>query len=297
MNYQGCQKAEDYKGFPVGHAEVGLEVKHDGYRLLAWIHAGVVTFYCGDLNPVQWGENLGFIAAELLELGFSDCMVDGEVMADDWNETGIVRRKNPTGEMKSRLEATVKFKVFDYVQPKLFKREGWGNRAYTMDPTPFSFRRELLAGHFAGKMSRSVKLSELFICETDDAVQAIFTRLVAEGHEGGMVKLLNAPYKLRRSEGWQKVKPFISTEMEIVGFQEGAGKYVGAMGALICKDVKGVQVAVGTGFDDDTRRRFWAEQAELLGKIVEVKSQGGTSCKATMRHPVFMRMRPDRTSL
>lgn len=295
--FPGCQLAAEYKKWP--GVTVGVEPKLDGYRLNAVIVSGKVTFYCRNSEPPAWGANLEFIADELLAMGFDDCMVDGEIMADDWNATGIIRRKTLSTEQRALLEEKVKFWVFDLVQFDRIEKQKVGRLIKNVDPLPYSERRVRLYDRWCGVNPYSIRLAPMYYANTEAELHDSYERLIRDGHEGAMVKLLDAPYVMDRSSGWQKMKPTKTVEMKITDCVEGTGKYVGMLGAFTCVDERGVQVSVGTGLVDAQRTQFWVDREQMVGKIIEVKSQdlGGGACTATARHPVFVRVREDRVAL
>ena len=97
------------------------------------------------------------------------------------------------------------------------------------------------------------------------------------GYEGIMIKDLNAPYECKRSVAWLKLKPFIEVSLTVVETEEGTGKNVGKMGALVCEgidDGKTIRVNVGSGFTDEQRDEFWSCRVD--GHVVEVRADAVT---------------------
>ena len=54
---------------------------------------------------------------------------------------------------------------------------------------------------------------------------------------------------------------------------------------------------MGSGFDDETRRKFWTNRESLIGRIVEVKYKEISKDKKTglesLQFPIFIRLRED----
>jgi DNA ligase-1 len=99
------------------------------------------------------------------------------------------------------------------------------------------------------------------------------------GYEGIMLKEPKAPYEVKRSVAWLKLKPFIEVSLSVIGVEEGTGKNEGKMGALICEGDDGgtmISVNVGSGFSDKQREEFWAGRNKLLGNIAEVRADAIT---------------------
>ena len=117
------------------------------------------------------------------------------------------------------------------------------------------------------------------------------------GYEGIMLKDPAAGYKCKRSVAWLKLKPFIEVSLEVIAVEEGTGKNVGKLGALVCEgidDGKRIFVNVGSGFSDDDRAAYWAGREEILKKIVEVRADAITQNQDgtySLRFPRFLRFR------
>jgi DNA ligase 1 len=118
---------------------------------------------------------------------------------------------------------------------------------------------------------------------------------IAGGYEGIMIKEPNAGYECKRSVAWLKLKPFIEVSLTVVATEEGTGKNVGRMGALICEgqdDGRTICVNVGSGFTDEQRNEFW--DCKVDGHIVEVRADAITQNQDgtySLRFPRFLRFR------
>jgi DNA ligase 1 len=102
---------------------------------------------------------------------------------------------------------------------------------------------------------------------------------VAGGYEGIMIKDPDAPYECKRSVAWLKLKPFIEVSLEVKDVEEGTGRNVGKLGALVCEgidDGKEIKVNVGSGFTDSERDSYFTSRGTLLGQIVEVRADAIT---------------------
>lgn len=117
------------------------------------------------------------------------------------------------------------------------------------------------------------------------------------GYEGLMLNK-DAPYECKRSTNLIKIKTFKYSDLRIVGYEEGEGKYVGMLGAVVV-DYKGSKVNVGSGFTDEQRIEYWRNPETLIGQICTVKYKEETSDKKTglksMQFPIFQALRPEKT--
>jgi DNA ligase-1 len=122
-------------------------------------------------------------------------------------------------------------------------------------------------------------------------------RAVDGGYEGIMIKDPEAPYECKRSVAWLKLKPFIEVSLAVTAVEEGTGRNVGKLGALVCSgrdDGKDIVVNVGSGFTDDNRDSYWRERDRLIGNIVEVRADAITQNQDgtySLRFPRFLRWR------
>jgi DNA ligase-1 len=142
--------------------------------------------------------------------------------------------------------------------------------------------------------------NELVDLDTDAGqlrYKEINAQAVAGGYEGIMIKDPEAGYECKRSVAWLKLKPFIEVSLEVVDVEEGTGRNVGRLGAIVCQGVddgKTIRVNVGSGFSDSDRDSYWSSRDSILGQIVEVRAdaitrnQDGTY---SLRFPRFLRFR------
>lgn len=125
----------------------------------------------------------------------------------------------------------------------------------------------------------------------------ILEEQVANGEEGIMINLTNSTYQFSRTWDLLKVKKFKDCDLRIVGFEEGANRLSGTLGAIFL-DYKGNTLRCGSGFSKEQRKEIWENKDKYLGKIAEIKyfeetknQAGGTS----LRFPVFKDIRFDKT--
>jgi len=123
------------------------------------------------------------------------------------------------------------------------------------------------------------------------------------GKEGIMIKDVDAKYECKRSASWLKQKPFIEVSLTITAIEEGTGRNVNKLGALVCEgidDGKRIVVNVGSGFTDSQRDEYWSafnqDQTSIIGQIVEVRADAATRSQDSediwsLRFPRFLRFR------
>lgn len=102
---------------------------------------------------------------------------------------------------------------------------------------------------------------------------------IAAGFEGIMIKDIDAVYEAKRSVSWLKMKPFIEVSLTAVAVEEGTGKNVGKMGAILFEgedDGKFIRVSVGSGWSDKDREEIWAVKDQVVGQVGEVRADVAT---------------------
>lgn len=141
--------------------------------------------------------------------------------------------------------------------------------------------------------------------ELRENIPAELDRITAAGGEGLIINTGSAPYQNKRTKDLLKVKQNYNIDLQVIDIEEGRGQYAGAIGALKCKaiteDGREIITDVGTGFDDNTRRAWYNNPADIIGKVVEVKffdfTQPIAACSNVyaLRFPRFVRVRTDKT--
>jgi DNA ligase-1 len=122
---------------------------------------------------------------------------------------------------------------------------------------------------------------------------------IDKGFEGIMVKPITGIYECKRSSLWLKVKPFIEVSLSVTDVEEGTGRNVGKLGALIVEGTDGgkfIKTNVGSGLSDTDREEFWKSKDKLIGQVVEVRADAITQNQNakdewSLRFPRFLRFR------
>ena len=141
------------------------------------------------------------------------------------------------------------------------------------------------------------ELVDLDTAEGDARLKEINQVALDGKYEGIMIKDPDAPYELKRSVAWLKLKPFIEVSLEVINVEEGTGRNAGRLGALVCRGVddnKLITVNVGSGLSDTQRSEFWSYRDELLGRVAEIRADAVTQNQDgsySLRFPRFLRFR------
>jgi DNA ligase-1 len=269
-----------------------IEVKLDGVRVITIVYpSGRVDQFSRNGKELV---NFPHVKEQLAKIaqGFTEPMVlDGEIMSGTFQDLmKQIHRKSSAKANDAVLN------LFDALPLSDFET---GESATTQEQ-----RSEWLKTWFAANESAlpnvTVVAQETVDLDTD-AGQARYKEInllaIEGGYEGIMLKDPSAGYKCKRSHAWLKLKPFIEVSLTVVAVEEGTGKNIGRLGALVCEgedDGRRILVNVGSGFTDDQRIAFWAARAEIVGDIVEVRADAITQNQDgtySLRFPRFLRFR------
>ena len=286
-----CMLADDSKKHEkkmVG--EVYVEPKLDGVR--------VITICDVDKDEVKMfsrnGKELNNFPKILEQFDsmldqMSESMVfDGEVMSDDFQT--LMREIHRKGGAKTD-DAVLN--LFDCLPLDYFKM---GEYEMTL-----AKRKQILDDFNFGPNISRVEYVMMNLSEEDGQKQfADYNKLcIDRGFEGIMVKPIAGSYECKRSSLWLKVKPFIEVSLTVKAVEEGTGRNVGKLGALIVEgtdDGKFIRTNVGSGLTDSDREEFWKAKDKLIGQIVEVRADAitqnqDTTSEWSLRFPRFLRFR------
>ena len=320
-----CMLAHKFEAHRVKKWPVVAEPKLDGVRVLAFVDItkpsvhffsrsgkefttfdhlkkpliDLIDSFRADLcNKADYQEADTEFFAEHLDCEDFAVVFDGEIVSGSFNKTvSEVRRKD--------AQATdAIFNVFDILPMSLFSKD---------DKVPskhnYTQRRQVLVdmlGHYP--KDYVVQLLPRYLASSEAEIHTLYESVRARGLEGLIIKD-DAPYYRRRNHAWMKIKAEESTDVPIVGFEEGTGKYEGMLGAIIVAFDKtchengahganhdhpdAVRVNVGSGLSDSQRQSFWEDREALIGRVIEVEFHEITP-DGSLRHPRFKRFRDDK---
>ena len=297
-----CQLAQDSDDHPskmTGRKR--LEVKLDGVRVLAHINNfGDVTMYSRNGKVF---ENFEHIAIELkkavaplsakLTGGHGGYILDGEVMATSFQDLMKQARRKKDAKADDSV-----FHVFDILPAEEFYEGYWNAQQYKRLER-LERARDVFETIPGVRLMPGIDV-DLDTSEGQDVMRRYADEAIEQGFEGIMIKDLDAPYECKRSGFWLKWKPVHDFDLKVVGVEEGTGKNVGRLGALICEGTdqgKHIRVNVGSGFTDAQREEIWRDQSDAIGQTVVVMCDAITQNQDggySLRFPRFKTFREDK---
>jgi DNA ligase-1 len=289
-----CQLAHDsanHEGKLSGRKLV--EVKLDGVRVItiAWPDGRVLQFSRNGKELVNFEhvkEQLSAVAK-----GFNEPMVlDGEIMSSSFQDLmKQVHRKDNVAAGDAILN------LFDYLTLRDFEAGGTGSAKQKYRSAMLQEWYETVQDQLPNVTVLSHEEINLDTEAGQNRFREINQQAIAGGYEGIMIKDPDAPYDCKRTASWLKLKPFIEVSLNVQALEEGTGRNVGRLGALVCSgsdDGKNITVNVGSGFSDSDRDIFWRDRDSVINQIVEVRADAITQNQDgtySLRFPRFLRFR------
>ena len=117
-------------------------------------------------------------------------------------------------------------------------------------------------------------------------LQAFLQAVEQQGGEGVIVRDPAAPYTAGRSRQMLKLKRTLDDECTVVAHHAGKGRHQGRLGALSCRNARGV-FRIGAGFSDADR-----ENPPPIGSLITYRHRGFTK-NGIPRFAAFWRVRAD----
>ena len=291
----GCQLAHDSANHESKvSGKKYIEVKLDGVRVIAIVRTdGRVDMFSRNGKELA---NFPHIVEQISTVVKAnppayDLVLDGEIMSSSFQDLMTqVHRKSDVKANDAVLN------LFDVLPLSDFEAGFWDKRQEDRSAMVYHWHKQhkdvlpnvAVVGH---------ELVDLDTPEGQQRYKEINVKAIAGGYEGIMLKDPEAPYECKRSVAWLKLKPFIEVSLEVVDVEEGTGRNIGRLGAIVCQGVddgKAIRVNVGSGFSDSDRDSYWTSRDSLLGQIVEVRADAVTQNQDgtySLRFPRFLRFR------
>lgn len=288
-----CQLAHDGTDHPkkcVG--EKLVEVKLDGVRVLTIAYPdGRVDQYSRNGKELVNFEHIKDQIAKTVTGITEPVVFDGEVMSSSFQDLmKQVHRKSDVAAQDAVLW------LFDMIPLSAFRDGIWATPQTERSAKIIAWK-DLWAEETPNIQVLNHEIVDLDTEEGQSRFKEINRKAIDDGFEGIMLKDPSAPYELKRSHAWLKIKPTITVDLTVVDFEEGTGKNSGRLGALVCEGTdlgKTIRVNVGSGFTDEQRDDFWQAKSLIKGTVTEVLADAITQNQDgsySLRFPRFVRFR------
>jgi len=278
------------------------QLKLDGMRFNAIVRNGTVEYRSRNGKELNIPSKL--FSDALLKLASyygANYVFDGELLVVD-SAGKPLDRKTGNGILSKGVKGTMSDKEAAMVRVTLWDAIPFTGFQAGVYKTPYNERFmqlmqnvDFLKGVSAiGHLVDIVWTKEV---NTQLEAQNIFEKFLADGQEGTILKSKTNIWEDKRSKEQIKFKGELECDLVVVGWEEGTGKNVGRLGALVCESSDGlIQVNVGSGYSDEQRKEF--TKIAAIGKIVTVKYNARIKDRGDgverLFLPTFIEMREDK---
>lgn len=270
-----------------------VEPKLDGVRAITVVdfESRTVTMYTRNGKVLENFKHITAYLESQIDNFARSYVLDGEVVSNSFQDLmKQVHRKSDVQAQDARLC------LFDIVPLVEFKagKSVMGQRRRS------NYLKENFSNIFSDSGCIEIIAQKEFNLDvlTDEIEFKDYNKdMVQAGFEGIMIKDPEAKYECKRSVSWLKQKPFIEVSLTVTAVEEGTGRNLGRLGALVCEgvdDERTIQVNVGSGFSDSDRSDYWLSVESLVGQVVEVRADAITQNQDgtySLRFPRFLRFR------
>ena len=270
---------EEYKDKLDWKAGVGVQIKYNGERVLirangAWTRTGEPQLAIPHIVE----------AFKPFFQKFPYAVLDGEgfnyQMRDRLNEIhSIMSKKKPTAADLQKSKDLIRFYCYDgfgfpssRAGAPVSMDDGYLERKSAIDNAFF-------APCFAGRYVDVVGEVPTWIVHSEAELEDRYAKILADNHEGIIVRILGQPYENKRSKFLLKYKPLDDDEFRIVGVQEGVGKFAGRVGTFTCEKLDGTPFLDGERTFDATFKgkecdaiKAWKDGSaqQMVGKVATI---------------------------
>ncbi|MDO0916929.1 ATP-dependent DNA ligase [Streptomyces sp. DT2A-34] len=248
-----------------------VEEKLDGIRVQVHRDGDTVRIYTRTLDDIT--DRLPELTATALELRGERFILDGEVIAFD--DAGRPRSFQETaGRVGSRVDVATAAKEVP-VSPVFF--DALSVDEHDLLDLPFTERHTELAR----LVPEPMRVRRTLVSGPEDLAQAedFLAETLSRGHEGVVVKALNAPYSAgRRGASWLKVKPVHTLDLVVLAAEWGHGRRTGKLSNLHlgARTADGGFAMLGKTFKGMTDAMLTWQTERLQELAVEHKGWGVT---------------------
>ena len=280
------------------------QLKMDGMRFNAVVKNGVCEFRSRNGKEVNIPDpSIGLPFIHMANFYGLDMVFDGELVVVD-AAGKICDRKTGNGILNKAVKGTMSVQEAVNVRATLWDAISLEGFQAGVEKEPYHARLGKLCNAVSDMKAAKAHLGHyvdmVYSKQVDDllSAQKLFNKFLAEGQEGIILKTRDGIWENKRSKGLIKFKGELECDLRVVGWEEGTGKNVGRLGALVVESAcGGIRVNVGTGFSDLDRDSISAGNS--VGRVVAIKYNARIKDKnsdvESLFLPVFVEFRDDKT--
>lgn len=239
---------------------VYTQEKFNGVRGVAVLHENKALFFSRNGKVY----NIPYISKELLMVyADNNCpniMFDGEIYLHGVPLeyiAGCMNRKSSISKLKDKVGCKLQYWIYDI---------------YDKDNKNMTFKkRNKLLNNLDWREYKYLKIANTDIAKDESKLISLFNQYIENGYEGLMVRNKNGIYKPgARSSDLLKLKSFMDAEYEIVGYNEGRGKYENVP-IWVCKTEDGSKFNVTPKGNMEHKKYLFDNADSMIGKLLTVQ--------------------------
>lgn len=265
------------EGFNSVGKPAAFEYKLDGFRMQIHKTKDYIKLYTRRLEEVtnQFPDVVEIIKENINGDTF---ILDSEIVGID----PITKKPRPFQEISQRIKR--KYDISEIkeklpVEVFLFDVILYNGKSYLHED--YLIRRKLLE-KIVNSQENKIEVTPQIVTEFNEAAQEFYDKALNEGHEGVMIKMIDAPYKPGSRVGSMvKLKPIMeSLDLVIVEAEYGTGKRAGWFSSftLACYDSKENKFKdigkIGTGFKEKSEDGLSFEELTKILKKYVIEESG-----------------------
>ena len=277
------------KKYPESHREryYYIQEKLDGNRCIAYYdkYEGVWKFQYRSGKPLKVNFDMSWVNAQQVCIDEYP-IFDGEIMTLGHAGSRDFNRTSGAINGKYTNKSDLHYYIYDIVE----------------DSLPYEKRKEILDYYVEQGTGEQCSilpvLDHVWVWPNPDynwQLDEWLDKITSKGGEGIMLRDPDACYQHKRTDALLKYKKLQTMDLRIIDWNEGKGKYEGAIGSFVCEtDDHTIRVNVA-GMSDDIR---WSDPYSWIGKIIEVAyfdySASKTNNHISLRFPRMKKLRDDK---
>jgi DNA ligase-1 len=245
--------------------------KLDGVRCLAIVDEnGTCNFYS---RQGKTFDTLDVLKNEIESLNLCNVVFDGEICIVD--DKGVEDFQGIMKEIK-RKDHTIKnpkYKVFDYLMLEEFDNQE-SKRTLSDRLTTFNMLYSEFVSFYC---PYSIDKLEQWKVKSEDHFQEL-AELATKNNWEGLILRKDCEYKGKRSNDLLKVKKFFDEEYIVKSIESAVHRVIvdgleveEEMLSNIVIEHKGCDVGVGSGFNQEERRKYFNNPESIIGKTITVQ--------------------------
>jgi ATP-dependent DNA ligase len=272
-----------------------VQLKLDGMRFNAICRGDKVEFRTRNGKHI---DVRGHLEKEFVELAAGrDVVFDGELLVYDENFYQYLPRQTSNGILSKSLKGTITEGECARIGATLWDMIPLSN--FINGKSTIAYSARFVGVRDSVELVNTPKIKTVWneVVDNVETAKRIFEKFLSEGQEGTILKDINSGWEAKRVKHQIKFKGELECDLMVVGWEEGTGKNVSRLGALVAESSdRVVRVSIGSGFSDHDRNVI---KPSCVGSVVSVKYNARIKDVKTGQEslflPVFVELRSDKT--